>query len=177
MQVQTKTVSELFDVTTVTIGNWVKSGCPKVRRGTFELRAVMLWWAENIYETKIETGETDDTLKNARQRYWQAKAEKEEINIAQLRKSLIPKKELAQLWGARVTEVRQGLINLTDRLPPILVSKSQSEIRDIVHRETTQLLKIYSRESKNTPKPKKSTKQAKPKKQPKKKKAKRASKK
>lgn len=152
MQVSTADLCKIFRVTAPTIGRWVQIGCPKLKRGVFLVSDVLYWWAENIYEAKLETEEKDESLKNARQRYWKAKAEKEEINIAQLKSELIPKKKLADLWGSRVVEVKQGLLNLADRLPPILESKTQPEIRAIVHKEVVQLLNMYSRESKNTPK-------------------------
>jgi phage terminase Nu1 subunit (DNA packaging protein) len=129
-------------------------GCPKIRKAQWDLAAIIAWWAENIYEPKIEAGEKDESLKNARQKYWAAKAEKEEINVSQLKGELIPKKTLSDLWGSRVVEVKQGLLNLSDRLPPVLEGKTQPEIREVVHKEIIQLLEMYSRNGKYTPRPK-----------------------
>ncbi len=155
MKVSTADLSEIFKVTKVTIGNWVKIGCPKIKKNLYDANAVILWWAENIYEAKVEREERDEGLKGARQRYWKAKAEKEELGVAQTKGEIIPKKTLADIWCARISEVRQGLLSLPDRLPPVLVGKTQLEIREIIHKEVVSLLEMYSREGKYTPKPKK----------------------
>lgn len=154
MIVSSKDLHEIFDISPKTLSRWGQAGCPKLKKAQWDLRSVLEWWVIHIYEPRLESEEKDESLKNARQRYWKAKAEKEEINIAQLKSELIPKKTLADLWGARVIEVKQGLLNLENRLPPILVSKTQAEIQEIIHKETTHLLNMYSRDGKYTPKPK-----------------------
>ena len=152
MIVSSKDLCEIFDISPKTLSRWSQAGCPKLKKDQWNMGAVLLWWTENIYEPRLETEEKDESLKNARQRYWRARAEKEEISISQLKSELIPKKKLADLWGARVVEVRQGLLNLSDRLPPILEAKTQPEIRAVVHKEIIQLLEMYSRDGKYTPK-------------------------
>lgn len=154
MIVSSKDLCEIFDISPKTLSRWSQAGCPKLKKAQWNMGAVLEWWAENIYEAQLEREEKDESLKNARQRYWKAKAEKEEINIAQLKGELILRKDLADLWGSRIVEVRQGLLNLADRLPPILIAKTQPEIRKIVHKEAVRLLEMYSRDSKYTPKPK-----------------------
>lgn len=158
MIVSSKDLCEIFDVNSKTLSRWSQAGCPKLKKDQWDLRVILEWWTENIYEPRLETEEKDESLKNARQRYWKAKAEREEINVSLIKGELIPKKELADLWGSRVVEVKQGLMNLADRLPPILEAKTQPEIRAIVHKEVVHLLNMYSRESKNTPKPKPTSK-------------------
>ena len=152
MIVSSKDLCEIFQVSQKTLSRWSQAGCSKLRKDQWDLAEVLEWWVEQIYEPRLETEEKDENLKNARQRYWKAKAEKEEINVSLIKGELIPKKELADLWGSRVIEVKQGLMNLADRLPPILVAKTQPEIREIVHKEVVHLLDMYSRNSQNTPK-------------------------
>ncbi len=153
MIVSSKDLCEIFDISPKTLSRWGRSGCPKLKKDQWDLQTIVEWWAENIYEARIEREEKDESLKEARQRYWRAKAEKEEINVSLIKGEFIPKKKLADLWGARVIEVRQGLLNLSDRLSPVLIGKSQPEIKEIVHKEAVQLLEMYSRDGEFTPKP------------------------
>jgi phage terminase Nu1 subunit (DNA packaging protein) len=143
---------EIFKISKQELSRWHQKGCPKLSRGVFSFPLVVEWWALNIYEARLEREGIDESLKTARQKYWKAKAEKEEINVSLTKGELIPKKKLAEIWGARVVEVKQGLLNLADRLPPVLEGKSQQEIKSAVRQEMKRLLNMYSRDGEYTPK-------------------------
>jgi phage terminase Nu1 subunit (DNA packaging protein) len=145
---------EIFKISKQELSRWHQKGCPKLSRGVFSFPLVVEWWALNIYEARLEREGIDESLKTARQKYWKAKAEREEINVSLTKGELIPKKILEEIWGDRVVETRQGLLNLENRLPPILVSKTQAEIQEIVHKEVVHLLNMYSRDGKYTPRSK-----------------------
>ena len=154
MIVSSKNLCEIFGINQKMLSRWSVAGCPKLGKNKWNPRDVIAWWSENIYEPRLESEEKDESLKNARQRYWKAKAEKEEINVATIKDELIPKKILSDLWCSRVAEVRAGLLNLSDRLPPVLVGRDQPEIREVVHKEVVALLNMYAREGRYTPRPK-----------------------
>ena len=153
MIVSSKDLREIFGISPKTLSRWGQAGCPKKERACWNLGEVIDWWIEEIYVPKFERENLDESLKNARQRYWKAKAEKEEINVALLKGNFIPKEKLAEIWGSRIIEAKQGLLNLADRLPPVLAGKSRKEIRKIVHDEVVCLAETYSRAGKYTPKP------------------------
>lgn len=48
----TDQVADFFNVSTRTVRRWHKLGCPKLRRGKFDLKAVLGWWINNIFSVK-----------------------------------------------------------------------------------------------------------------------------
>lgn len=151
MNVSSSQLIEIFRINKQELSRWHQKGCPKIERGRWNLKKVIAWWVLNVYEVRLEREGIDESLKTARQKYWKAKAEKEEINVSIIKGELIPKEKLSEVWGSRIIEVRQGLLNLADRLPPVLEGKSQREIKSVVRQEMKRLLDIYSRDGEYTP--------------------------
>jgi phage terminase Nu1 subunit (DNA packaging protein) len=140
-------VASFLGVTLMTLTNWCKSGMPKLSRGKYNLKDCFDWWLENIQEPKTQTTKAKD----ANERYWQAKADNEEIKRDQARGELLPVSEIYPEWCARVGEVKQGLLSLKIRLPPVLEGKTRDEMRDIIEKYTVALCNGYARNGQYTP--------------------------
>jgi hypothetical protein len=140
-------LAAFFGVTQMTLTNWGKGGLPKLARGRYELKACFDWWLENIQEPKAQT----TTARDANERYWQAKADNEEIKRDQARGDLLPVAEIMPEWAARVGEVKQGLLSLKTQLPPVLEGKTRNEIRDLIEKYAKALCEGYARNGKYTP--------------------------
>lgn len=141
MQVNSKNLSEIFQVTPKTITLWVRGGCPKIKRGTFDIRAVLLWWAENIYLPKMAAGQGDESLKAARQKYWSAKAKREKIQVQKLEGELVSAADVKHQAFTCARQVRDSILNVPYRVGPILAAqRDPQKIETILNKELSQAL-------------------------------------
>ncbi|RKZ24927.1 hypothetical protein DRQ26_06740 [bacterium] len=147
----TQQVADFFGVSRRSISNWGQSGCPKLARGKWDLKAVFDWWIQNIGARRIE--ERDEDLKKAKLDYWQAKGELEELKVKEKKKELISREEVARAWAERVAVVVSGLNLLCDRLPPLLEGKDKDETREIIKSEVQGIKEGYTRPGEHTPPP------------------------
>ena len=109
---------------------WRRAGCPRVAHGKWDLREVYLW-----HKTHIEGIDDEaENLQAARRKYWNFKAQREEIAVKQLKQKLFAKEDISRLWVSRILAVKSGLLSLSDRLAALLVGKSQKEISSILDR-------------------------------------------
>lgn len=145
LPVDTATVAHFFDVTVRAVQHWGASGCPKISRGRFDLKKVLEWWLANIYQDKLEAGESGDEMRAVKLEYWREKAAGEAIKNKLTLGELIPKEEIIPEWAARVREVANGMQSLAMRLPPLIAGKDQRQVRDIVKLNTRQILENFSR--------------------------------
>ena len=139
-------MTELFQVTRETIAQWTKAGMPQVSQGKYDLLPAFDWWKENISSSK-ETPETED----ARERYWNAKAEEAEIKVGQAKDKLIAKADVFQEWAWRAAELKTGLRSWSSRLSPKLEGKDLVELRVILRNAADELLSAYCRSGRFTP--------------------------
>jgi len=145
----TSEIASFFDVTRHAVQKWFKAGCPKVRHGKCNLKAVFNWWLDNIAETKISDTETIQELKAEHLR---EKIKGERLKNEQTEGNLISLDEIKKQWSARVGVVTSGLEAFADRLPPVLEGKSKSEMKQLIKREIRELRDSYARKGKYTPK-------------------------
>lgn len=143
--VATSAIAGFFGVSSKTIAAWVADGMPKKSYGKFNLFEAFVWWQENINKPN------SDKEEKARERYWQAKADREELAVAELKNAVIKKSELYPLWTARVQEVVRGLESQERIFPVILVGKTGDEISEIVADYNRKLRENYARDGKYTP--------------------------
>lgn len=153
LKVNTASVCEFFDITDRTLRNWKERGCPEIKKGQFDLKAVFEWWWEHIASDKAAREGGDESMNEAKRIYWWEKAKGEQYKNEQLAASLIPKDHIAKEWSARVAEVSSGLSALTDRLPPLLEGKAQPDMRQIISDETWRMRDHYARKGKFCPAP------------------------
>ena len=152
----TTQLTKLFDVTKKSIAEWIKKGMPQISRGKFMVRDVVLWWLDNIMAEKASEEEA-----SARDRYWLAKAEGEEIKVSNLKKELASISEFEQQEAYRAAGLRGSLRGLTSRLVSALEMKSREEIRPILSREIDAILEtFYLNRSYGEPPKKKAVKKA-----------------
>jgi hypothetical protein len=134
-------VAAFFDVTTATIGNWQKLGCPKVSKGCYNLKEIFVWWLEHIYKSKHETkGE-----KETRERFWAAKADNEELKRDHTKGKLILKDRVDQEFTERAADLRTTFRAYKYRLGPVLEGKSADEIMKILGDENDRILRNFCR--------------------------------
>lgn len=135
-------VAKFFDVTMETMRQWHKAGCPKLKRGQWDLKAVFKWYAETILAER----DTSETLQAVKQRYWRAKTEREEIRVKVEKGELFSKADVIDSWVKRVAEYKNGLYYFVDSLPPLLEGKNQREMRAVIDGLVWEMLDRVCRE-------------------------------
>jgi len=136
-------IGKFFGVTARTVQKWVSlKGCPRLRHGVYDLKAVHEWWLENVRgDDKASSPEIED----AKLEYWKWKARREKISVQKLREQLLDRKDVARQWALRVGEVTAGLNMLKDRLPPLIMGKSRRDVALVVEHEVMRLREAYAR--------------------------------
>ena len=159
-----------FGVHKSTIYTWIENGCPKSSRGKVNLKAVHEWWFKNVAAERAASAGGEESLNEARRKFWWLRAESEEIKIQKERGLLLTKSEIEKGWAWRMSEYKSGCENLEHSLPPLLEGKNQAEMRKIIGDYVWNLFDRVCREGSFSPE-KKLTEQVNKKSGPKKKKA------
>lgn len=137
-----QTLAEFFNVSTKTICEWVKNGMPKEKYATYDLKKCFDWWLETIEATKEDA---NPKLVELRAEGQKIKNQREQIKLDTERGLLISKEEVVDQWCKRIAVVKQSLLSLAVRLPPVVEGKSRQEIRSLVNDEAVRILEDYSR--------------------------------
>lgn len=135
-----------FGVTRVTITEWCKLGAPKLRRGVYDMKAFFEWW-----KSHINGGGKSRRLSEQRERYLKAEAELKEIAVAKARGLLVPLEDIRPEWAKVVAEIRQGLLSLPVKLPPLVEGLDQARMRAAIKTEVYRLLMAFARGGKHRP--------------------------
>lgn len=143
--ISTAALAELWGVTDRTVRNYCDDGLPKISNGKFNFLEAFAWWNENINKP------ASDKEEKAREKYWAAKAEREELVVADLKGQVIKKSELYPMWTFRVQEIVKGLESQERIFPTLLEMKPGAEIAKIVADYNYKLRENYARDGKYTP--------------------------
>ena len=159
MEITRAQLAQLLRVDVSTINQWAKIGMPKAAYGKYNVFDTVGWWLDNINRDP-----TDEKTADARERYWNAKADQAEMQVEKERGSVISRDDVETDWAGRAMEIRAGLLSFASRLPQRLDGKDIHSMREILKEEACELLGSYSRDGKNTPKKAMKTQPAKKKK-------------
>ena len=143
--VTTAQACSFFEVSRNTLSKWKQAGCPQVSRGRWDLKAVFDWYWENIAAERAAQEAGDESLTEARRKYWWEKARGEEMKNERESGRLILKENVVREWAFRVAQVTEGLSAFAKRLPPLLEGKSQKEIQRILKDEAWKLRDNFCR--------------------------------
>ena len=141
---QTGDILHIWGITEAALRKWKKAGCPKEKRGLWDIKKVLEWWLANIYDIKEDT----KSLKDVKLKYWTARAQGEEIKVAITRKQLILSEDVKIQWAMRMAEVASGLETLSVRLPALLEGKTQNAMRKIIDQEQRKIRDNFCRTGK-----------------------------
>jgi phage terminase Nu1 subunit (DNA packaging protein) len=148
MKLTTSQLAMVFDVSVATIGTWKTNGCPNDGHNQWDLKDVVYWWAENIYEKQNDImpgADMDSDIMEAKRKYIVAKAEAESIKVELLRGSVIKIDDIVKAGAWRVAELSNSLSALSLRLPSLLIGKTEIEMRSIISDEVWRLRDAFTR--------------------------------
>lgn len=126
--------------------DWLKPA--KVAPGRFDAKlAHDLYIRHRILplHSAPEGAETGESLEEAKRRYEIARANKAELQAAQLRGNLMERGEAIQWVTALVSEARLAFLALPRRLAPVLYGKEIREIEALIREEISRILGKLSR--------------------------------
>jgi hypothetical protein len=128
-------VAAICGVTPQAVSKW--KGCPRGRNGKYDLGKVFAWRQERMQD-EIDALSEKDIDSEGLERYRQARAEKAEIEVAQMKRDLVSRVDVETRWGRVLTHIVQAFDGLGKILAPRLARRDEkeiaTEIRSEVHR-------------------------------------------
>ena len=129
--VHSRLLAAILGVTHATVYNWRKLGMPQVGPARFDVVVCCRWWRENI----LSTGRDDETLTEAKRKYWQAKVVNLDIRNAALRGEYVRHADVNTSSASIAAMFRNAVRSWRTRLPPMLVGKPADEMLPLIERE------------------------------------------
>jgi phage terminase Nu1 subunit (DNA packaging protein) len=151
--VDVNTVARFFNVTIRTVQNWTKlNGCPKLRHGLYDLKAVFEWYKISPFSQHGDDNEKTMELKEELL-YWQK--ENARLKAQQTSSELVPRSAVIPSWAARFAEVKSYLLGQQpDRIPSMLDldEATYEQLRSAIIKENRRALEAFARDGEFTPK-------------------------
>ena len=153
----TQAVADHFGVKRRTVQRWAKDPTfPRFPGRRFDLVQIQIWLdlRDGRPSTPPASGPgprqpelTEERGKNFQdERLKRHKADLAEIEVKQRRGELVKRLEVQQLFIARIMAVKQGLLNLSRSLPPLLIHcQTEREMEILIARVVRELLEEFSR--------------------------------
>jgi phage terminase Nu1 subunit (DNA packaging protein) len=139
-------LANCLGVTPITVGKWVREGCPYVSKGNrgkpwlFNTADVAAWRQDRAVQRAIgDTSALD--IDEAKRRKLAAEAAIVELDLAKRRGEVIEVEEIAALVGDEYANVRAKLLSIPVKLAPLVsVSDDALECKDLIERGINEAL-------------------------------------
>jgi terminase small subunit / prophage DNA-packing protein len=141
MELSTKQLSDLFQVSDRTIRSWATRGMPRKAPGRFEGLEAVRWYAENIFIP--EAAESRDLLSKAEAErlMLNLKAELLQVEVDREKGKLVPLEEVKADWIRIAQAVKTTLYGIPFRLAAIIATvDNENEIRKMIKSEVNRAL-------------------------------------
>lgn len=109
----TSKLAEIMHVSPKTVGTWEQQGCPKEKRGWYDIKAVIGWRGRLI---GVQGGEDSSVAKKltADTRLKEAKAKMAELELQQKSGELVPLALVEQVVGEKFADIRTSMLSIGD---------------------------------------------------------------
>jgi hypothetical protein len=135
--------ADFFDTSQSNLRNWKVRGCPgSLGHNMWDLKILNQWFMDNILESRLDT--SDPELATSKRLYWHSKARREQLRADEEERSLISVPEVLEIYGTLMARFKNGLIDFSTRLPPVISGKSQSQMIGIIKNECCLLLSGFT---------------------------------
>ena len=119
--VSTATLADIMHVSTNTVGTWERQGCPKEKRGWYDIKAVIGWRGREI---GVQGGADGLAAKlTADTRLKEAKAKMAELELQQKSGELVPLALVEQVVGEKFADIRTSMLSIGDLIMAEMYSK------------------------------------------------------
>lgn len=135
-------LSKVLSISLTTIDNWIRNGCPYRKEGRavfFDLNAVQDWLSH-----RKDGGVREDILVQ-KLKYQTARSRREELEVLQLEGKLINLDKLGSDLSFIFVRLRSALLLWERRLPPLLEGKDSKSMYRVIHQETYNILRTFSK--------------------------------
>jgi len=147
LDLPTSQVADFFGVTVKCVADWHKAGCPKVRYGVSNLKAVYDWRSDNI---EVRDGDSA-TLTELKAENLRIRNERDRALTDQVKGRLVSLEEVRSEWMKVIMEFRQASLALPVRLPPVLEGKGPDDMRATIKEHVYAMLTALARPGKHRP--------------------------
>ena len=136
---------KVYGVTPQAVDKWVQAGCPKVKRGWFNLREVIAWRDAGTTMDAVKAGDLRTAKLAIDVQYRKTKSQKEQLMLDILKGQYYSKDDVEDGWSRRALELKIALFNWSKTLPIDLVGLEIPQIESIMHKKTCELLEEFCR--------------------------------
>lgn len=111
--VSSATLADIMHVSQYTLNTWERQGCPKEKRGWYDIKAVIGWRGRLI---GLQGGADSNVAKKltADTRLKEAKAQMAELELQQKSGSLVPLALVEQVVGEKFADIRTSMLSIGD---------------------------------------------------------------
>ena len=146
---------KIFSVSQSQLSKWIKEGnLHSSMRGYCKLDEVFEYWkfnkqnVESLDVNKDENDQDDMALAEIKRQIQSEILKEKKINNKKLKGELLEKKDVLSAWINRLSDLKQGLLNLKSRLSTKCALKSQTECAEVIEKEVDQIFINFSRDGK-----------------------------
>ena len=139
LTVSSAAAAALFGIKQTTLRTWKLKGAKgNTGRNSWFLPDLLLLWQYTMFESRQDA--RDDTLSEFKRQYWGSRAKLESLKADAEEGSLISVPEILEIYGSLMSRFKNGLLDFSTRLPPVVSGKSQSQMIGIIKTECCLLL-------------------------------------
>lgn len=144
---KTTEAAVFFDISSRTLQRYHKQGCPKYKRGWWDIKEIRKWLNQEAEDNKLESRKLKAEIEYKEA---QAKLKEKELEISE--GDYIEKEEVKSQWIRRVIEVKKGLLALPQKIASQITDpKTRSLVEGVCEDEVIELLEQYARKGEHTP--------------------------
>ncbi len=134
-------LARVLGITPRTVQRFVQEGMPRDGHGKYDLAKCLVWVARRKVKDGELEGDTPDSLakslRSQRERLIRAQADREELELARARASLVPVEAVREFITQHNRTVRQRILTLPSRIAHQL----EGESRDVIEAKLDQALR------------------------------------
>lgn len=137
-------LERIFGVTQQQVSEYVKVGMPVSSRGKYDLEACVTWWVAR------KRAEIDSQLENLgwkeqEVRLKRAKADREEMEAAKMRGTLIEREVVLRQYGQLVSAFRARVLRIGSTVAPRAIGCTAAQMKQMIDDEVWDALSELSR--------------------------------
>lgn len=138
-------LSEFFGIAMTTVDNWVRAGCPVVKRGGRGVAWVfnsadVAAWREGLARQEV-TGTADDSFDDLKRRKLAAETVQAELALAKAKGDVAPVSEFREVIQQNYVAFRQNMRSVPAKISLVLVGRSVDEMQQILQKEIDNALR------------------------------------
>lgn len=133
-------IMEDFGCSERQVGRFVAQGMPKAGHGRYDRLDCLRWYARKLETDLASVQSRDHDLEYEQMRERRATADLKELELAEMRRRLIPAEICRQHTAAHFAVVRRNIMAIAEEIAPQLERQTRAEIRARLQQRHRQVL-------------------------------------